>query len=69
MRAVCCMYTIAIPKEQHLLTFQPHVLFFNRKHTYVPYRSNNDGTDMNNFRMAIAYIQHVRIPTKTGVKV
>jgi hypothetical protein len=38
-------------------TFQPHV-FINRKHTYMQYKSNNDGTDMNNFRIAIIYIQH-----------
>jgi len=43
--------------EQHLLLFNHMFLFINRKHTYIHYISNNDGTDMNKFRMAIVYIQ------------
>jgi hypothetical protein len=36
-------------------TFQPGTCFYYQKHTYIQYNSNNDGTDMNNFRMAIVY--------------
>jgi len=51
---------------EHLLLFNHMFLFINRKHTYIYYISNNDGTDMNNFRMAIVYIQHPPSQKKVG---